>query len=66
LFLSDYQYIYNNNDEEVENYKNQKEYDKDKAKIFLFTDRSIYRPGQLVYFKGIGVTQDYKTKKNTL
>ena len=39
---------------------------KDKAKIFLFTDRSIYRPGQLVYFKGIGVTQDYKTKKNQL
>jgi hypothetical protein len=25
-------------------------------KIFFFTDRSIYRPGQLVYFKGIVVT----------
>jgi TonB-dependent SusC/RagA subfamily outer membrane receptor len=23
------------------------------AKVFLFTDRSIYRPGQTVYFKGI-------------
>src|SRR5690606_28869426 len=23
------------------------------AKAFLFTDRSIYRPGQTVYFKGI-------------
>jgi uncharacterized protein YfaS (alpha-2-macroglobulin family) len=66
LFLDDNQYIYNNDDEEAENYINQKEYDKDKAKIFLFTDRSIYRPGQLVYFKGIGVTQDYKTKKNKL
>ncbi|MBT8309789.1 MAG: alpha-2-macroglobulin, partial [Flavobacteriaceae bacterium] len=24
---------------------------------FLFTDRSIYRPGQTVYFKGIGISQ---------
>ena len=31
--------------------------------VFLFTDRSIYRPGQLVYFKGIGVTKDYENKK---
>lgn len=67
LFLDEYQYSYNyNNNEEDDNYDNQKEYDEDKAKIFLFTDRSIYRPGQLVYFKGIGVTQDYKTKKNKL
>src|SRR5262249_19539623 len=28
------------------------------AKGFLFTDRSIYRPGQTVYFKGIEVTED--------
>ncbi|MEO5783505.1 MAG: alpha-2-macroglobulin family protein, partial [Ginsengibacter sp.] len=66
LFLADNQYIYNYDDNEVEDYKSQKKYDKDKAKIFLFTDRSIYRPGQLVYFKGIGVTQDYKSKKNKL
>src|ERR1035437_4669761 len=66
LFLADYQYIYIYTNEDAEDYKNQKEYDEDKAKIFLFTDRSIYRPGQLVYFKGIGVTQDYKTKKNKL
>lgn len=41
-------------------------------KIFFFTDRSIYRPGQTVYFKGIAVSQNgtnhnsitvgYKTK----
>jgi hypothetical protein len=65
LFLSDYQYSYYYNSEEVA-YQNQKEYDKAMSRIFLFTDRSIYRPGQLVYFKGIGVTQDYKTKKNQL
>ncbi len=28
---------------------------------FLFTDRSIYRPGQTVFFKGFTVTQDYNT-----
>src|ERR1035437_1466059 len=66
LFLADYQYIYNYTNEDAEDYKNQKKYDDANAKIFLFTDRSIYRPGQLVYFKGIGITQNYKTKKNQL
>ncbi|WP_250629682.1 alpha-2-macroglobulin family protein [Aureibaculum algae] len=28
------------------------------ARIFLFTDRSIYRPGQTVYFKGIAVASE--------
>lgn len=65
LFLSDYQYNYYYNSEDVV-YENQKKYDEAKAKIFLFTDRSIYRPGQLVYFKGIGITQNYQTKKNQL
>jgi len=27
-------------------------------RIFLFTDRSIYRPGQTVYFKGIAISQE--------
>ncbi len=44
----------------------QKKYDEDNAKVFLFTDRSIYRPGQIVYFKGIGVTKDFNTKKSIL
>jgi uncharacterized protein YfaS (alpha-2-macroglobulin family) len=29
--------------------------DWDIARYFIFTDRSIYRPGQIVYFKAIGV-----------
>jgi uncharacterized protein YfaS (alpha-2-macroglobulin family) len=34
-----------------------------KYNVFLFTDRSIYRPGQTVYFKGIATaTKDGKTK----
>ena len=64
LFLDDYQYSYDNNSQNSNEYTSQDKYDDEKAKIFLFTDRSIYRPGQLVYFKGIGITQDFKTKKN--
>lgn len=67
LFLDDLQYTYNyGNGNEMDDYEDQKEYDEDNAKVFLFTDRSIYRPGQLVYFKGIGVTKDWKTKKPML
>lgn len=68
LFLDDYQYIYYNyyNSQDAEDYDDQKEFDEDNAKVFLFTDRSIYRPGQIVYFKGIGVTKDFKTKKSIL
>ena len=40
-------------------YKDQPE--KEQYKGFLFTDRSIYRPGQTVYFKGIAL----KTFENT-
>ncbi|MEO6456575.1 MAG: MG2 domain-containing protein, partial [Ginsengibacter sp.] len=69
LFFDDYQnsYRYYNEEENDENeYTNQEKYDEDKASIFLFTDRSIYRPGQLVYFKGIGVTKDIKTRRSKL
>ena len=67
LFLDDLQYIYNYDANSMDDgYDNQKEYDEDNAKVFLFTDRSIYRPGQLVYFKGIGVTKNWKTKKPVL
>ena len=68
LFLDDVQYIYNyyNDNDDDDEYDDQKDYDEDNAKVFLFTDRSIYRPGQLVYFKGIGVTKDFKTKKPKL
>lgn len=68
LFLDDYQYIYYNYYNQIlENkYTDQTKYDQDHAKVFLFTDRSIYRPGQIVYFKGIGFTKDFKTKKSIL
>ncbi len=44
-------------------YYNQKVEKEISAKTFLFTDRSIYRPGQTIYFKGILIqTIDNKSK----
>ncbi|HWH64055.1 MAG TPA: MG2 domain-containing protein, partial [Ginsengibacter sp.] len=56
LFMNDYQYdyyYYNVNNENVP----------ENISIFLFTDRSIYRPGQTLYFKGITISNNQKEKK---
>jgi uncharacterized protein YfaS (alpha-2-macroglobulin family) len=37
-----------------------------KNKSFLFTDRSIYRPGQLLYFKGLAVSYNPGKKTNEI
>ncbi len=44
--------IYNYHDNNGNNELEQKE----QKRIFFFTDRSLYRPGQTVYFKGIVIT----------
>lgn len=60
LFLNDnfYQYNYNREDKKI------------RQQTFFFTDRSIYRPGQTVYIKGIIIETDgeknsIKTKQST-
>ena len=40
--------------------------DKEDEKTFLFTDRSIYRPGQTIYFKGIIVGSDKTGRKHVV
>lgn len=35
-------------------------------RTFIFTDRSIYRPGQTMYFKGIVIKSDTKNNKNEI
>ena len=35
-------------------------------KTFLFTDRSIYRPGQIVYYKGIVIKQESKASETSV
>lgn len=41
-------------------------YERTNQRVFFFTDRGIYRPGQPVFFKGIAVTKDYRTKLSKL
>jgi uncharacterized protein YfaS (alpha-2-macroglobulin family) len=55
LFMNDlvYDYYY---------YNNTPEEPKITTSIFLFTDRSLYRPGQTVWFKGIVLVKNSKEK----
>jgi hypothetical protein len=63
-YLSSSQYTgYFRNSGDEEDVSGSKEYEKKNLRNFLFTDRSIYRPGQVVYFKGIMVTKQFKSKK---
>ncbi|NOT51550.1 MAG: alpha-2-macroglobulin [Chitinophagaceae bacterium] len=57
LFLDDlvYDYYYYRNPDAEES--------KTTNAIFLFTDRSIYRPGQTVFFKGIVLSKNEKEKR---
>lgn len=60
LMLDDYQYnhIYPDYSNPVHN--------QETRIAFLFTDRSIYRPGQTVYFKGIVVNRNSKTRESSI
>ena len=55
LFMNDLQYDYYY-------YNNTTEEPKITTSIFLFTDRSIYRPGQTIYFKGIVLARNSNEK----
>ena len=56
LFMDDniYTYYYNSIEPEI------------KPQTFIFTDRSIYRPGQTVYFKGIVVQRDINVARTSI
>jgi hypothetical protein len=56
LFTDDPYYIYSYNSYERRSF----------TKSFLFTDRSIYRPGQTVFFKGIVVNTDSASRKSNI
>ncbi len=63
LFMDEPQYIFYREDNTGAGNLSATQFEKEKARVFLFTDRSIYRPGQTVYFKGIAVTNDYTSHK---
>jgi TonB-dependent SusC/RagA subfamily outer membrane receptor len=64
LQLASSEYLYQSRNSSNDDDKDDiADYEEDNAKVYFFTDRSIYRPGQTVYFKGIAITKDFKTKQ---
>lgn len=53
-------------DEYIYNYQYPQPQDKAVNVSYLFTDRSIYRPGQTVYFKGIMINRRIQSGQNAL
>ncbi|MFT3946863.1 MAG: MG2 domain-containing protein [Agriterribacter sp.] len=66
LFMDDYQYIYNRYDAYNTNAMTKEAFEKQNSQTFFFTDRSIYRPGQTLYFKAIAVTKNWESRKAIL
>jgi len=64
LFMDDGQYIYYREEDDNKEATDAARYEKDKSQLFFFTDRSIYRPGQTIWFKGIAVTKDFTSRKS--
>ncbi|HET6255273.1 MAG TPA: alpha-2-macroglobulin family protein [Puia sp.] len=54
-------YSYGSTGENVAADKTQ--YESTHSTVYFFLDRSIYRPGQTVYFKGISITRDYDNRQ---
>lgn len=62
LFIHEYNtYIYRRSSPNPD--ANRLTYEKQNLQTYFFTDRSIYRPGQTLYFKGIVVTRDFDTHR---
>lgn len=59
LRLRESEYYYNNNRQVVDD-------EKRSAVAYLFMDRSIYRPGQTIFFKGLAITKDQKNSQTKL
>ncbi|MBZ5857366.1 alpha-2-macroglobulin family protein [Flavihumibacter profundi] len=63
LFLDDevYQYVYN---PRADKNPDTMAFEAKHARVYFFTDRSIYRPGQTLHFKGIAVTKGAMGKRS--
>lgn len=65
LFMDDYDYVYTRYDGYSQSV-DKEPYEQQNSLVYFFTDRSIYRPGQTVFFKGIAVTKNFDTRKAQL
>ncbi|ANI90034.1 hypothetical protein A9P82_12525 [Arachidicoccus ginsenosidimutans] len=64
-FSANYSYNYSRNNDDDDD-ESPAEYEEDKAQIYFYTDRAIYRPGQKIYYKGIALTKDKTTHNDKL
>ncbi len=60
---SEYYNDYSTNNDRI---KNAAAFEKKNAKAFFFTDRSIYRPGQTLYYKALLTTNDSATSNHKI
>jgi len=58
--------LFMNDDQDNYYYNYDSQNNTENTSIFLFTDRSIYRPGQTLFFKGIAITSNLSQKKNSI
>ncbi|MBS1597493.1 MAG: alpha-2-macroglobulin [Bacteroidetes bacterium] len=61
LIANDRIYNYYHSNETVA--ENKTDFETENLNTFFFSDRSIYRPGQTIFFKGIVVTKDFQSKQ---
>ena len=60
---SSHYFSYYQNDANKDDKTDQKSFEKEQLKNYLYTDRSIYRPGQTIFFKGLLITKDFNSRK---
>lgn len=65
LFLDEEEYVYVRQPLRAAEVDPEKEKAR-QSRIYFFTDRSIYRPGQTLYFKGIAITKDAAGKRSVI
>lgn len=58
----EYIYGYNRNEKAV----SKEEFERKHARVYYFTDRSIYRPGQTIFFKGLLTSKDQESQQPIL
>lgn len=65
LLIDEGEYIYRYSVNDYDEDDSPEDIEEDNARVYFFTDRSIYRPGQIVYFKGL-LTSKTKDKQPVL
>ena len=66
LYTDASEYLYEDEAPETDIESTARQYENNNKRAFFFTDRSIYRPGQKIYFKAVALTRDFTTQQSKL